>query len=401
MDHLKPLKSSLGSPAEGEGKFFFREKIVRKILRQLNLGENLLLSAPRRIGKSSILKYIKQNPEPDQIILYIAVMSVDSSEEFFKKLFNELVKNEEIFSGIKGYLTRGTSTLRQYISRISGFSVTGSLTVNQDDRIDYYQECQRLFEALAPEAKKIIIFLDELPDALNNILEKDKNLAKHFLQQNRDLRMSFSQTNVQFVYTGSTGLKNIVKKLDKLDLINDLVDIQIPPLNKDEATVLIKRLTLGFKQEFSEFAISDEVIDYILDKISWRLPYYMQIISHELFDHFDDHEQTITTDIVDHVLAQIIKSKSSHSDYFENWKRRLKSALPNQEYSFAIAVLNYIAKNNAIENAVFHDLAVKHQVDAKYVLDVLEHDGYISEQNRQYGFNSFLLKEWWYINVAT
>jgi hypothetical protein len=402
MNDLQPLHSSLGAPAEGPNKFFLRDKIVKKIHRRLSLGENLLLSAPRRIGKSSILKHIKQNPQADQIILYIAVMSVDSSEEFFKKLFNELIKNEQIFAGLKGYFTRASNTLKKYASRISGFSIAGKVTVDSQERINYYHECQQLFEVFVGQSKKIIVFIDELPDALTNIAVKDKTLAIRFLQQNRDLRMDYSHTGLQFIYTGSTGLKNIVKKLDKLDLVNDLADIKVPPLSKDEAKTLLLRLTLGFKQHNSDFDISDTVIDYILDKITWRLPYYMQIIAHELFEYFDEQEQTIETTTVDFILSEIVKSKSSHADYFENWKRRLKAPLEAKEYDFVIEILNYIAVNDHIEYAVFHDLAVKNSIlDARYILDVLEHDGYISEQNTLYGFNSFLLKEWWYINVAT
>ncbi|MCJ8268176.1 MAG: hypothetical protein MJK04_02125, partial [Psychrosphaera sp.] len=274
--------------------------------------------------------------------------------------------------------------------------------VGADEHIDYYAECQRIFEALGEKDKKIIVFIDEFPDTVSNILEKDKSLAKRFLQQNRDLRIAYSQTHLQFVNTGTTGQKNVVKKLDKLDLVNDLMEIPIPPLSKDEAKILIQRLTLGFKQEISDFDINTTVIDYILEKITWRLPYYMQIITNELFDYFEDHEQAIDKTTVDLILAQIVQSKSRHADYFENWKRRLKSGLQRQEYSLAIEVLSYIAKNEQIEYAVYHDLAVKHAIeDDKYVLDVLVHDGYISEDNKNYGFNSFLLKEWWYINVAT
>jgi hypothetical protein len=370
-------------------------------MRRLDLGENLLLSAPRRIGKSSILKHIKKNQQPGQIILYLSVMSVQSSDEFFKQLFDELIKNKAIFVGIKGYWAKCSSLLKQNASRISNISIKGDITLNASESIDYYSECRALFEAFSQKDDKIVVFIDELPDALNNILEQDPIQAKRFLQQNRDLRMAFSQVGLQFVYTGSTGLKNIVKKLDKLDLVNDLVDIKVPPLSKDEAKELIQRLTLGFNLQNSEFALSGSVIDYILDKISWRLPYYIQIITFELFDHFEDNEQTINEGTVELILAEIVQSKSSHADYFENWKRRLKSPLTTEEYHFALEVLSYIAKNDHIEYAVFHDLAVKHKVpDDKYVLDVLEHDGYISEQDRRYGFNSFLLKQWWNINVA-
>ncbi len=402
MNKLRPLKSSLGQPAEGADKYFLREKIIKKILRQLNKGENLLLSAPRRIGKSSILKHIKKNPQDNQIILYIAVQSVDSSEEFFKKLFNELIKNKEVFEGISGYFSKTTSHLRLYAKRITGFSLTGSVKINPDENIDYYTECTRLFEDFDKNHKELIIFIDEFPDTLNNILEKDKSLAISFLQQNRDLRLNFSASKLQFVYTGSTGLNNVVKKLNKLDLVNDIHSIKISPFTREEAKELIQCLTLGLKEENSEFEINNSTMEYILDKISWRLPYYMQIIVHELFEYFEDEEQVIENTTVDFVLSEIVKSKSNHSDYFENWKRRLKISFQNQDYDFAINVLNHIAKNERIEYSEFFDLSVKYSIEEpRYILDVLEYDGYISEDNKVYGFNSFLLKEWWYINVAT
>jgi len=402
MDKIKPLKSSVGQPAEGESKFFPRMKVIIKILRILNLGENILISAPRRIGKSSILKFIKSNPQENQIIKYIVVQSVDSSEEFFKKLFNELLNDKEIFTGIEGYWARTNNTVKKYASRITGFSVDGNIEIDPNEHIDYYQECTQLIKDFKLNDKSIIVFIDEYPDALNNILKKDKTLAIKFLQQNRDLIELFSNSNLQFVYTGSTGLINIVKKLDRLDLVNKLKTIKILPLTKDEAKELIQRLIAGFKQDNNNFDISDKVIEYIVQKITWKIPYYMQIITDELFDYYEDTEKPIDESIVDLILSEIVKSKSNHSDYFENWKRRLKTAFQSQDYDFAIEVLNYISKNNTLEYAVFCDLAVKHKVkDHRYILDVLEHDGYISEDHKSYGFNSVLLKEWWYINVAT
>ena len=81
---------------------------------------------------------------------------------------------------------------------------------------------------------KVIIILDEFPDALNNIAKKDPNQAIHFLQQNRDLRLQFSHDNLQFIYTGSTGLRNVVKKIGEANLINDINEITINPFSYDE-----------------------------------------------------------------------------------------------------------------------------------------------------------------------
>lgn len=402
MSNLLPLQSSIGQPANSEKHYFPRDAIVKKIFRKLDNGENLLISAPRRIGKSTILKYIEKNPEENQIIKYMIVQSVDSQEEFFKKFFNVLIDDKEIFEGITGYLKRASSSVSAYADRIKGISIGGSkIELGTKESINYYEECIKLIESFKTE-KKIIIFIDEFPDALNNIITKDKELAIKFLQLNRDMRMFFSDKNLQFVYTGSTGLKNVVKKLKKLDLINDIQTIPVLPFSEDEARELIKRLILGFREELDAFNLDDEVIEYILHKITWRLPYYMQIIVEELFEHYENTQNEINHVSVDFILSEIVKSKSNHSDYFENWKDRLNKAFDKIDYDFAIEVLNYISKNNYIEYAVFHDLSVRHMIeDYKYVLDVLEHDGYISENDKKYGFNSILLKEWWFINVAT
>ena len=402
MNDLKPLESSVGQPAEGKDKYFPREKITKKILRKLEVGENILISAPRRIGKSSVLKDISNNPQSGQIIKYMIVQSVDSSDEFFKKLFNELLNDQQIIKGIKGYLTRASNEVKKYSSRITGVSLNGSVDIGVNERIDYYYECTELIKNFEGNNKNILVIIDEYPDALNNIIKNDKKSATKFLQQNRDFRGLTSDVNLQFIYTGSTGLKNIVTKLDRLDLINDLNTIQISPLKKDEATLLIQRLTLGFQEDNKNFEITTEIIEYILQKTTWLIPYYIQIIVDELFEYYEEHEKTIDKGSVELIFREIVKSKSNHSDYFENWKKRLKTAFKKYDYSFAIECLNTIAKNNTIEYAVLHDLSIKNKVkDVRYILDVLEHDGYISENEKTYAFNSVFLKEWWYINVAT
>jgi len=71
-------------------------------------------------------------------IKYIIVQSIDTSEEFFKKLYNDLVSDKEIFDGIEGYWQRTTSSVKRYGSRITGISIEGSVEIGDDDTINYY-----------------------------------------------------------------------------------------------------------------------------------------------------------------------------------------------------------------------------------------------------------------------
>lgn len=400
-----PLISTTGPAAEGENRFFPRPNITKKIKRKLSNKENLLISAPRRIGKTSILKDMRDNHDEDEIVKYIIVQSVSSSEEFFKKLFNELIKDERIFGGISHYLKNASAAIGRYVSRVKGISIDGTVEFSSGDNICYQDELFRLIEELLTHPKKIILFIDEFPDAVNNIFEIEREKAVQFLQQHRELRERYSNSNIQFVYTGSTGLKNVVRKIGEIHLINNLVEVKIPPLSKSEGRMLIQRLILGKKQELENFGIPDATVDYMLSKIKWLLPYYIQIIVDELFEYFENTREVINNHSIDKVLSELVKANSNHSDYFENWKSRLAKSFSPLEKKLALDVLNHISKEGEILYSEYYDFSQKYEVeDEKFVIEVLQHDGYIHEDagsGKKYGFNSVLLKEWWYINVAT
>jgi hypothetical protein len=229
MSSLIPLNPSVGQTAEGK-QYFPRPQMQKRIFRRLKNGENILLSAPRRIGKSSLLKYIQAHPKEGQIIKYFAVQGVDSSEDFFHRLYHELICDHDIYHGAQSYLKQASHAIIRYLNRVRGVSIEGEIEVDAHDVMDYYHECYKLMQKF--NGKKIILLIDEFPDAVNNMAKKSPDLAIHFLQQHRDLRQQFSHNNLQFIYTGSTGLRNVVNKIGKLDLINDLNEISLPTYKK-------------------------------------------------------------------------------------------------------------------------------------------------------------------------
>ena len=73
--------------------FWQREKEIKEILHKINSHQHILLVAPRRVGKTSIMHYLLDNPE-DKVVLYIDTESANSENEFWKKLFNKLMSEE-------------------------------------------------------------------------------------------------------------------------------------------------------------------------------------------------------------------------------------------------------------------------------------------------------------------
>jgi uncharacterized protein len=397
-----PVRITTGSPAEGVEKYFPRPAITEKIWRKIEAGEHLQLTAPRRVGKTSILKHLVQHPRKGYLVKYIIVQSVDGENEFYKLLFNELVEDQRIFGQLEGYFRQASKVVKDYINKISKIG-TNEVTFDHSASLDYESELKQLIRAIDDGSEKIILEVDEFPHAVENILKIDSRAGIRFLQSTREFRQDDRLSRkVQFIFTGSIGLGNIVKKIGQTNLIMDLVPIPVPPLSPEEANTLVRDLVQGLKAyQNIDLPLTETCITYLLEKIDWLIPYYIQIVVDELCDIHEDG-QPIDSIAVDEALLRIIRNRYKHDNFFEHWKSRLKIAFDDlAQYNLAREVLNLLAKNQPIDNALFHDLGVKHKVaEPQYVQGVLEYDGYINEHGGRFRFNSPILKAWWYKNVA-
>ncbi|MBU0969564.1 MAG: hypothetical protein KKC20_02900 [Proteobacteria bacterium] len=149
---MDPLFISTGKPADGQDRYFTRENIEKKIWSKVKLGENLLLAAPRRTGKSSILKHLEKHPQTGYAIKYKSVQSIDSINEYFKHLYLLLLEEDAVFSHYERYVQKATGALKKIISRIRAIRLEG-IEINPDEKIDYYHECSILLKML-PEKKR-------------------------------------------------------------------------------------------------------------------------------------------------------------------------------------------------------------------------------------------------------
>lgn len=398
---MQPLKPTIGQPATGREHYFDRPQISQPIRRSLERGGNLLISAPRRIGKSSLIKHLLTQAAANEIIIYISVQSATHSNEFFEKLFKELIKNNTVFAGMNGFTQRASAGLKNIISRVRNITLEGGLEIDKTANIDYYTALQTLIKALTE--KKVILLLDEFPDAVSNMIRRDQQLAIEFLLQMRELRQISSDLGLQFILTGSSGLANVVSQLGENDLINDLEEISVAPYTEQEASVFIQRLVLGYQIHYSsDFQINDNTLAYILEKINWRLPYYLQIMIKSLFEAFENTQVIAEPATVDKVLSAMLTAQSEYYGYFQYWYQRLQDNLDNASYQAAIEMLNQLACDKVSSLAQLKSLpfATKPELPVKQILNILVHDGYISQHQQQYGFNSFLLKQWWVEHVA-
>lgn len=379
------MKNSLGSPARGDA-FYPRDETVIKIYRLLKSRTSIYLSAPRRVGKTSILKKLEEFPEEGFYFIYVITESVDSQNEFFKIVFEELLESKAIKT-----LAKLSNTFKDIFTSVTEKvkSIKG-IELREGEEPNYYDLLVELFSNISNEHGRVVVMIDEFPQTIQNILDKsDKEDAKKFIQKNREMRHHKNiQDKVNFIYTGSISLHPMVEKVTSLTAINDLKTIDVEPLSREHAMIFIAELLIE-----DDISIPEELLSYITDKISWLIPFHIQLIVQEIVDVNEAEKKNIDTGTIDKAFEQVVHSRNKPQ--FEPYFSRLSKIFKGQEYDFALDILKHVAIHDAIEHNILYNKSIKYEIkELKDVMNSLEADGYLFEQERLYRYTSPILQLW-------
>lgn len=379
------MKNSFGRPATDDN-FYHRGSEIKKIYRVLESGACIYLSAPRRVGKTSILKYLQDKPAEGYDFVYVITESIYEENDFFKEIFEELLKSNAVKK-----IAKASNTLRQTIDSVIGkVSSIQGVELRENKTTNYFDLLVELLSSIKEESARVVIMIDEFPQTIQNILDKsDAATAQKFIQQNRTLRHNSAFLNkISLIYTGSTSLFFIVDKITSLNAINDLRTIEVNPLSKTEAQEFIALL---LKNE--GVVLREELLEYTIEKIRWLIPFHLQLIQQEIIDVYETTGKEIDKKTIDMAFEQIVHSRNRPQ--FAPYFSRLKKLFKHNEYNFAIRLLTIVAKKDILDINELHDLAVKYEVtDYKTTLIMLQDDGYLINVDNSLCFISPILQLW-------
>ena len=385
------MRNKVGNPARGED-FFIRKTLIDKAWDYIESGKHILIVAPRRVGKTSLMFHLLDNPKDNYPFLYLITESINNENEFFRRIVNKALKIDLVKSSQKiiTFLEKNMPSIKKVGPDGIEFGV--------QEEHNYLEILTRILKSISSDGKKLIIMLDEFPETLENIIADDgEGAGRHFLQSNRELRQDPELADhIQLIYTGSIGLENVASRLNSTKNINDLSRLVIPPLSTEEAKTFINLLL-----ENVPFTLSDSLINYILEKIEWLIPFYIQLILEALtYLQRNEKAETITEAMIDRSFNEMLKERN----HFEHWHTRLRASFKGNEYNFLKELLNIASENNKITSKEIINLAVKYRLEDTYkdLLGALVYDGYINNNDDRniYRYNTPVLRMWWRQNVA-
>ena len=381
------ISNKIGPPVEGED-FFGREKEIRKANRLLDSNHSLLLSAPRRIGKSSLAKrLIEEKKQQGWKCVYIDLEET-STEEGFLRLVIEAFKENGIWKQFTEVTSKGVVSV---LDRIEKVTIGGVVDLNigkREEEEDLYKNLKELIK----HDEDTFIVVDELTLFLG-ILNKSENGAEKvafILNWFRSLRQ-VSKTNVRWLFCGSVGLRNFTSAMNLGYTINDLMEFGLGELTREEAEGLLSELCRSEGME-----MSDELINYTLDKLHWNIPYFIQIIFSKLAEEYEDE---VTIESID-----MAYNKLCSENYLSTWSERLSEyrefEVPARQILKSLSTQPGGIEREAMLNILMtgQDVSKVEEVDylLSKVLEMLENDGYILKMDSTRAFRSPLLRDYWF-----
>ncbi|HTI10285.1 MAG TPA: AAA family ATPase [Puia sp.] len=377
--------NTITGDAATKERYLRREHINEHFWREVRKGNHILFVAPRRVGKTSIMRDLAENCPPGFAGIYQNIEGVKSKKEFYQRLFTLILQCIER-SKVKKATVFVTDLFKRYsIKKIS----TAGLEFESSEP-DY----EKAIRDVIPELKKAelhtVIFLDEFAEVIHKLNKQGKaEDAIDILHMLREMRSISDCKHFTLVYAGSIGLEFVIKNIDRPKLINDLHRIIAAPLTDREASELIRQLTKG-----ATIRISEDVLTYIKKKIDYLLPYYLQLMLEEIDSVAYENDQPVITIVMVETAFQRVLSKRNN---FEDWLERLK-AYQSAFFSFINDILKHTAHKGTIATAEIHDKAIGFNRTDDYMdfVEQLIYDGYLVETGHlRYRFISPLLQQFW------
>lgn len=385
----------VGSPAIGED-FIDRKQEIKQILTALKK-DNILLAAPRRFGKTSIMRRLEKDLFGDgNVVIFLDVESVYSPQRFLSEIIMELTDFKE-FSIKSGFLSKTKNICKLVQDNIEEIEIPTIFkaklrsSVEESLKEDWIDKSDALFRIINSTDAKIYFIFDEFPIAIKNM----NSDAEMFLSWFRRLRQTC--TNVRFIVGGSVSIERVLRNVGGTNVINDFKTIRVNGFERDVALQIVKNV---FEDEDWEYTplLGNKILDCVGESY---IPYFVGIMLSAIVDEQIITRRVVDSDLIENVYnARLLGSKCKH--YFDPYFDRLKIFYHEMDVKAAKAILGRISttENYPIELAFDAFLQETGSHDYEHFLDLisdLENDFYIENNDGQLNFYSKILKDWWRI----
>jgi len=363
-----------------------RDQLIERLWRILGR-QSLLLTAERRMGKTSILRKMAAESPADMRVIFHELEHINSPLEFVQLVYDD----------VSAYLSQSRRTaqrVRAFLQGLKGMELGGLVKFPDILAPEWKALLTNTIDDLLDQRGHTLLFLwDEMPMMLGNIQRyHGEHLAEDLLNTLRALRQTYP--DFRMVYTGSIGLHHVINSLKRAGYANaptnDMAKVDVPPLAPQDAQDLAQRLIAG---EAIQTKTPAQLAPTIAAAVDY-CPYYIHHIVEELCQRVPD---TPITDIVDECLMA-----SNDPWDLRHYRDRIATYYLPDEQPFVLSLLDILATAStplsfdALFDRLKAHIATEDSETVRDVLRLLHDDHYLTRSSDgTWQFRFALIQRWW------
>jgi len=402
-----PLKKAGANWVDGD-RFFDREVELKILAERARDGTHTLLTAPRRMGKTSLVREsLRLLAEKEGFeTIFVDLEDASDAADAIAEITVQARSAKGVWNRIRSDLS---SAAKEIGSRVESLSIS-ELRVQLRAKIssgNQWRKGDEIFSALAEGKRPVVLAIDELPILVNRLFRRNGDTITSEGIQVVEEFLSWLRKNGQahrghivMVLSGSVGLEPILRRAGLSAQANIYTPLDLKPWSEDIAIDCLAELA-----ETYGVILPKNVRREMCRRLRHYVPHHIQ----QFFDHMheylrrEDRTKASLND-VEQVYKNEMLSIRGQVD-LEHYESRLRMVLERREYEIAQELLTEAAigdgelSDDSIGSYCRVIEARGSNNDTRSVIEnvlhLLEHDGYLERQSGGYRFISGLLEDWW------
>ncbi|MFZ1790969.1 MAG: ATP-binding protein [Saprospiraceae bacterium] len=377
----------IGSPAQGSN-FFGRKKLLERLINIISKGSHILLSGPRRVGKTSLalrLLYLLKKQSWNGI--YVSFEGAQDETIIAQRIIDALKEQAPIWNKSQGAIAKVFENANIELKGF-GFKIKYEKSDNQIAHL-----LETLGRAIQSIEGNFLIIIDELPVFLASLEDKEEGKARvesvlNVLRSFRQYAQSDERQKKVWFFCGSISLESFAANRNLSYTINDIRPFKLGAYDVKEAEEYIN---LACKKSYIE--CNSNVKKHIIEKVGWPIPFYLAIVFEAACYEMDEKVME-----KHHIDIGYQKALDEHRKDFDLWIQRLKLHISNPDVHIEFLKLIATRQNVSFDFIKAYVIGTQwnnlKELEIIAILDQLESDGYVVLENYNYSFRSPLIRDY-------